>query len=377
MAHNQNQKNSRRTSGSQNRRPNPSQPARRGAPSRRSHEMDRYHHVNREVYSSSRRGDSRKPPKKKASRAKKAIVIAVCVVLALVLAAAGFVVFMLGRVNREDVDTSSYVQLPADAPNWDVLDLEGTTNILLIGADKNEDGSNGRSDSMMLVSLDHKNKSMKMVSFLRDLYVEIPDHGKDKLNVAYMLGGAGRVMQTLENNFRIRIDRYILTDFEDFADMIDLMGGIDLEMTQAEADYMNEIKGCDLKEGRNHLRGTLALYYARMRYLDSDFGRTGRQRQVILAMVEKMKRLNLLQSVSFLYQFLPHFTTNLTQTELLGLAGKALDIADYQSNTLYLPYKGMYRDERNQAGEVLVPDLEQNARKLREFLYPDATSSEA
>ena len=346
-----------------------------------SQEMDRYNYVNRDIYSSSKRkgsGGNRysKPPKKKGSKAKKIVIILICVVLAIVLAIVGFGAVMLGRVNRQNVDTTSYIQTPSDAPNWDVLDLKGTTNILLIGADKNEDGTNGRSDSMMLVSLDHKNKTMKMVSFLRDLYVEIPTHGKDKLNAAYMIGGAGMVMQTLENNFRINIDKYILTDFEDFADMIDLMGGIDLEMTQEEADYMNKIKGSDLKEGRNHLRGTLALYYARMRYLDSDFGRTGRQRQVILAMVEKMKKLNMLESTSFLYQFLPYITTNLSNGELLSLATKAMEISDYESDTLYMPYKDTYTEKKvPSVGEALVPDLAENAGILREFLYPDGTSS--
>lgn len=354
-----------------------------------SQEMDRYHYVNRDVYSSSKRkgkGGSGnrpgKPSKQKGGKAKKIVIILVCVVLAIVLAIVGFVAVMLGRIVRKDMDTTSYIQTPSDAPNWDVLDLEGTTNILLIGADKNEDGTNGRSDSMMLISLDHKNKTMKMVSFLRDLYVEIPTHGKDKLNAAYMIGGSdlgpGIVMQTLENNFRINIDKYILTDFEDFADMIDLMGGIDLEMTQEEADYMNQIKGSDLKEGRNHLRGTLALYYARMRYLDSDFGRTGRQRQVILAMVEKMKKLNLLESTSFFYQFLPHITTNLSNSELLSLASKAMQIADYESDTLYMPYKGTYTEKRlPKVGDVLVPDLEENAGILRKFLYPDGAASKS
>lgn len=349
-------------------------------PRRNDNYDDRYHYVDREVYSSSRRRSSPapsrgsgnyRPPKKKGSGVKKAIIIIVCVVLAFVLAVVGFGAIMLSRFPREEVKTDQYVQQPVDAPDWEVLELEGTMNILLIGADKNENGTNGRSDSMMLISLDHNNKTIKMVSFLRDLYVEIPTHGKDKLNVAYTLGGAGMVMQTLENNFRINIDKYIQTDFEKFADMVDLLGGIDLEMTQEEADYMNQIKGSDLKAGYNHLRGTLALYYSRMRYLDSDFGRTGRQRQVILAMLEKVKKKNVFEQASFVWEVAQYFKTNLSNSELLGLASKAADIAGYESDTLYVPYKDTYRDERLSAGEVLVPDLEANARKLRDFLYPD------
>lgn len=341
---------------------------------------DRYHYVDREVYSSSKRRPpssgqnnyNRAPKKKKGSGLKKALIIILCIIVAFVLAVVGFGAVMLSRINHDDVNTESYVQQPADAPDWDVLDLEGTTNILLIGADKNENGTNGRSDTIMLISLDHERKTMKMVSFLRDLYVEIPNHGKDRINAAYSLGGAGMVMQTLENNFRINIDKYILTDFEDFADMIDVLGGIDLEMTQEEADYMNKIKGSDLKAGYNHLRGTLALYYSRMRYLDSDFGRTGRQRQVIQAMMEKVKKQNLFGQVSFLYQLTPYFTTNLTSGELIGLATKAMDIVSYESETTYVPYKDTYREDRVSVGDVLVPDLETNARKLREFLYPSA-----
>lgn len=335
-------------------------------------EIDRYNYVNRDIYSSSNRSGKKggrygKP--KKSGTGKKIAIVFTCLVL---LAAVGVLVYagiMFGRINRKNVNTDSFVEQPSSAPTWSVKSDDKVTNILLIGADQLEDGIQ-RSDSMMLVSIDNKTKTLRLVSFLRDLYVQIPTVGKNKLNASFSNGGAGLTMQTLENNFRINIDKYIMTDFNNFANIIDKMGGIDLTMTKEEAAYMNKIKGCNLTAGKNHLRGTLALYFSRMRYLDSDFGRTGRQRQVIMAMMEKIKKMNIVDFSSVMYDYLPLVTTNLNNQELLYLCSIGLNVTKYPVKTMHVPANDTYKEPTiDGVGQVLDPDLEQNCSKLREFLY--------
>lgn len=159
----------------------------RGANCRPGGEIDRYNYVDRDIYSNSDRdvyssaGSARKsspkrrPPKKKKGKKVGAIVLAVVLLLC-----AGIYVYassLLSQINRDNTDANSYVQQPSDAPQWDVLSDKQVTNILLIGTDRVQDGIQ-RSDTMMLVSIDNKNKKVKLTSFLRDLYVEIPTIGK-------------------------------------------------------------------------------------------------------------------------------------------------------------------------------------------------------
>lgn len=269
-------------------------------------EFDRYNYVDRDIYSSShngRHGVSGRPPKKKHTGRK----IAIALTSLVLVAAIGAIIYALtiaGRIDHKEVDTSKYVQQPSAAPTWDVLSNEDVVNILLIGADKMDQGTQ-RSDSMMLVSIDKKTKTIHLVSFLRDLYLEIPTLGKDRLNASFSNGGAALTMQTLENNFRINIDKYIMTDFDKFAAIINKMGGIDVEMTQDEADYMNSHVQTHCIKGMNHMDGSSSLYFARIRTLDSDFGRTGRQRQVIESMLNKMKKQNVADLSKLMYDYAP------------------------------------------------------------------------
>ena len=152
-----------------------------------------------------------------------------------------------------------------------------------------------------------------------------------------MTGGASLTMQTLRNNFLVSVDRYVEIDFENFASIIDAMGGIEVEISQAEADYLNEVRGENLSAGTNHMRGALALYYSRMRYLDSDFARTSRQRQVIGCMMDKIQQMGPVEAVSFIWNCMPYITTNLSNGELTALATQALDITNYETGTLYIP----------------------------------------
>ena len=179
------------------------------------------------------------------------------------------------------------------------------------------------------------------------------------------VGGAGLTMQTIENNFRINIDHYVEIDFENFINLIDAMGGIDIEMTQDEVDYMSSWyygkygQPISLQVGMNHLDGKGALTFARIRKLDSDFGRTGRQRQVMIAIFDKFKTLNPAQMTSVFYNYAQYITTDLSSSDILSLATQAGTILGYEVQTSHVPEEGLYTE----IDYNLVP----NIRYMRKF----------
>lgn len=345
-------------------------------------EFDRYNYVDREIYSSSRsapRGGSPRNGRKKrrGGGLKKFFLAVICVVLAGFLGVFAYGKYMLNRLNRsESINTSKYVEQPSAAPAWDVISNKKVINILLIGTDKGDDGNSSRSDTTMLVSIDNDTKTLRMVSFLRDLYVEIPTMKKQKLNAAYAKGGAALTMQTLENNFRIKIDKYMSVDFENFATIIDRMGGLDIKMDKKLCDAENRNMGSHLKPGVNHLDGRLAVYYARIRETDSDFGRTGRQREVMELMIQKMKSMNPLQINNMMNDFLPLVKTNLSDSELIYLASIGNSVSHYPVKTMHVPNLNTYKERTVKGvGSVLDPDLPENCRLLRQFLYNENTGT--
>lgn len=349
-------------------------------------DIDRYNYVDRDIYSSAaaeRRGG--RPPRK-GGCAKK--FFGMLLAAALILTGAGLVYFhvMASRLNRSGgVDSGTlakYVQQPAAAPSWDVKSDGDVMNILLLGVDENEDGSDGRSDSNILVSIDRKTKKLHLVSFLRDSYLEIPTVGKSKLNTAYARGGVALTMQTLENNYRVNIDKYVSVDFDNFAAVIDKMGGLDVPMSAAACVQENANMGTHLKPGVNHLSGKLCLYYARIRKASDDFGhddygRAGRQRQVIQLMVQKMKSMNPLESSKVMYDYLPYVKTNLSDSELLYLASIGAAVSGYPASSQQIPAPGTFNDQYKVRGigYVIKLDLEKNCAILRSFLYGESTAS--
>lgn len=344
-------------------------------------DLDRYNYVDRDLYSndgpryaSSERRAGKKRNRKKGG-AKKVFVTVLSLILVAALGIIAYALIMMSRLDRADTaNTQSYVEQPSDAPAWGVISDSKITNILLIGIDKNDDGSDGRSDTNMLISIDNNQKTIHLVSFLRDTYLAIPTVGKTKLNSAFAHGGAGLTMQTLENNFRINIDKYISVNSENFSTIIDKMGGLDINMSKAVCDAENRNMGSHLKPGVNHLDGRLSLYYARIRETDSDFGRTGRQREVVELMIKKMMTLNPLEVNKIMYDYLPYVKTNLSDVELLYLASVAGPVSKYEMKTMHVPNENTYEDKKiKDIGLVLVPDLPKNCELLRTFLYGENT----
>lgn len=256
-------------------------------------------------------------------------------------------------------------------------------NILLIGCDSRTKNGRGRSDSMILVSINQDTKEIYMTSIMRDSYVSIPGHQDNRINAAYAYGGASLLMDTIETNFKIKVDKYAAVDFYSFVDIVDSIGGIDLEVSDAEAKVMNtyirqlnRLNGIDEetsileKGGAYHLNGTQTLAYSRVRYVgNADFERTQRQRTVLTKVFEKAQSMNLLEMNDLLNVLLPEIKTNMSEGEVLSLLLKAPSYLKYDLLQQRIPADGSYSSMRIRGMAVLGIDLEKNRKLLEETIY--------
>lgn len=256
-------------------------------------------------------------------------------------------------------------------------------NILLVGTDAREKDVNSRSDTMILLTLDYKNQQIKLTSFLRDSYVQIAREGlrKEKLNAAYFRGGIQMLIDTLELNFKVEIPYYAIVDFEVFENIIDKIGGIDVEVTAREAKYINsndhmtkEIKKDfpeEISEGVNHFTGGQALWYSRIRYLDSDFMRTRRQRKVIQAIINKTMSQEPKEILALAQEIMPMIRTNIPSEDTLQFGISAIREKAYTFPVVQhsIPADKTWTNKIiSGVGDCLVLDFDKNTNLLHDFL---------
>lgn len=241
-------------------------------------------------------------------------------------------------------------------------------NILLIGQDRREGESRARSDSLILLSLDKNTKSIKMTSFLRDLYVQIPGYSDNRINASYAWGGAKLLDKTIEKNFGIRIDKNIEVDFTAFTNIIDEICGINISLTEKEANYLNS-HGFSVSSGDTYMDGKLALAYSRIRHIDSDFYRTNRQRTVLQSIFTKIKDMNITEWYSLSNKIFPLITTDMTNSEILNYLYIAYNFKTSDIQSYRIPVDDSYSPEYIRRMSVLVPDIEKNHKYLLNVIY--------
>lgn len=316
-----------------------------------------------------------KQTKKKKKSRFKSILIKILVIVAILLVAMYFMVGLAyHKMKYEKIDSVAMAPMKED----------GVTNILLIGNDSRDNGEDGRSDAMILLSISNKTKKIYMTSLLRDMYVEIPGHDPNRLNAAYSFGGAELLMETIEQNFDIKINRYVLVNFEAFANLVDAVGGVDLELSSEEIEYVNGYlveynmlldrpQGTDNMDtsvsGLVHLNGAQALAYSRNRYLGTDFGRTERQRKVLSAVMGKLPKAVVTNPKGLIDGLMPNLTTNLTQLECYRLGLDAGKLVSYEIVQSSLPLEGTYQNATIRKMAVLQVDFDANKRYLKENIY--------
>ena len=343
--------------------------------------------------------------KKQKASWKRRTLSGLCVVLALILTVmvAGTVYYesLLGKINRpgdnENLTPEELEQLlqeeVEDATGTgplvdeDEIELGGaeqiitgkdTINIMLVGQDARPGEKRARSDTMILCTIRKSDGSVTLTSFLRDTYVKIPGVRKGKMNAAYIYGGMELLADTMRENFGIEVDNTVEVNFTGFIDVIETIGGVEIELTEAEAAWLNKhgsgdvgnITGWKLKAGKNLLDGNQALAYARIRKLDNDFGRTERQRKVLAAVLEQVREMNLAQLNSLVNQLVGLITTDMTNAEITGYVLELFPLlADLKLNTQRIPIdKSYYYSNIKGSGDCVVIDFDANLAFLKETL---------
>lgn len=345
-----------------------------------------------------------KAKKKGWSKKKKGIVIAAIIIGVLVLVIGVLVAIIYRYINMMDFKNDSeyeiYDSIPSeigdgtmsDSPEEKKKSLEDALranleknakeiksdkdviNVLLIGTDSRTESDRGRSDTMILMSLNKKNKKVIMTSFLRDTWVNIPDIGPQRLNAAYAFGGPPLLMKTIQANFGVEVDKYAMINFGAFREIIDTLGGVEINVKEAEIPSINagakeSGTAAITKPGKYNLDGAQALAYARIRKIDSDFQRTQRQRTVMEQVFKKAKALSLSELNDFLEKILPSITTNLEKSEIFWMVLKASDYLGYERMQQSIPNTGSFENLVIDGMMVLGIDYEKYTKELQESIY--------
>ena len=257
-----------------------------------------------------------------------------------------------GQTTKQDVAEKIENYL---FPTVEPIDHSPLMNILIVGQDqKPEDNTRQRSYVMMLCSYNRETNEVHITSFLRDLYVKLPGgYSHNKLNAAYHFGGFKLLYQTMLDNFGVKIDGGIEIDFNGFVDIVDLLGGVDMYLTAEEAPYVSSTA----TEGVNHLNGRKALNYARTRKTDDDFGRTERQRKMLVALFEKVRHADIDTINELINTALSMVKTDMTDETIASLIAALLPkISTLEITTHCVPSKGNFMYGYARGMQVLIPD---------------------
>lgn len=254
-------------------------------------------------------------------------------------------------------------------------------NVLLVGLDGDDGLENGgRSDSLILVSLNKQQKKIYLTSFYRDTWTYMNIGGSDrynKMNASYFYGGDDCLIDTLEKNFKIDIDYYVAVDFSSFTDIINSLGGITLEVQQYEAEYINRTTVHTIEYGPAvTLNGYEALVYARIRHsdADSDVSRTRRQRSVITALIQSAKGASLSQLNAALDSLFKYVKTDLTKMQILSYAAQALASGwiNYDIESIVLNDSAYFATGYVGSNSVVFMDFPAVAELVQTKIYGDS-----
>lgn len=299
---------------------------------------------------------------------------------------------MLGLINYDEKSLSTM-----DMSKYELDKDTEIVNILLVGADKNADeqnkkGAERRSDSMMIATMDIKHRKLKITSLMRDLYVEIPGHGGNKLNAAYSIGGIQLLYETIAENFGIQMDGYAEVNFDAFVNVIDELGGIEVTLTESEAKHLNNTNYIKRKKYRNvkvgfqKINGYQALGYCRIRHgkrqangkypgvytasgKGDDYGRTERQRLTMQAVLKKVKTLSPMELLELAEVIMPNIKTDVSKNSIYSYLMAVIKMGTTELKQFSIPIEGGFTSQMINGGQCLVPDLQANKNALRKFIF--------
>ena len=365
-------------------------------------------------------GEKPQVKKKGWSKKKKTILITVVSIVLTLALIAGVVIALFfsytGKLNRNPdtkvnsgaapTDSSQLVSKPDTISKEDQeaklkemlskrqqpITNDNVMNILIVGEDLRDtaSGERGNTDVQLLVSINKEKKKIVLASFLRDQYININGYGMGRLNTAYWHNGIPLLKDTIAQFYNVKIDRYILVNFYSFMDVVEAIGGVDMDVNADEFAVINEavrehnyyLKNPPTKDyvkqpGKQHLNGNQALAYARIREgCGDDYGRTERQREMLTAVIAKVRNLGLIELDSLINKVAPQITTDITDGEIASLILNASEIAGYKVCQVQMPHYPYFTEEVINQMAVLVPDYDKCCTLLLDMIYGDSTTVE-
>lgn len=319
------------------------------------------------------------------TKGKKITVWILAIVLVVILGAVGGVYFygnhLFNKIEKVEIDKDNIgitekVEEKLSKYNDSII------NIALFGVDA-VDGGAGRSDSIMIATIDTVNKKLKLTSIMRDSYVAIDGHGNDKINHAYAFGGPQLAIKTLNENFDLNIEDFASVNFETLPKIIDKIGGIELDIDADELKYinsyianLNNINGTSEPSiestGLQHVSGTQALAFCRIRYTSGgDYKRTERHREVLTKILEKIKTLPATSYPSLLSDILPMVNTSLDYSEILELGTEVLKLGDSKMELERFPLDDYCEGKMINEIYYLTFDKETTVEQLHNYIFED------
>ena len=320
--------------------------------------------------------------KKKISKTKKVLLIIFLIISLLITGAICTINYFTSKIDRVEIDRNVVTETGKEPAKED----ENIISIALFGTDftENEKYGNlyGASDSTMILGIDTKNNKLKLFSLMRDLYLDLPDGSGNKQNLNYTMayGGPELILKTINYNFNLKVDKFIHVSLRTLPTIIDKLGGIQLDITSDELNYINGYIKCIDKEngtstpsltssGLQTLNGTQAAAYCRIRYTEGrDFKRTERQRAVLNALFEKFKNTSITDLTSIMKDILPLVSTNLTNSEIISIATKVLSMGVPTIEQSRFPLDG--KSEMISTDMLhLTADIYETTKDIHNFLY--------
>ena len=312
-------------------------------------------------------GEKKKKRKKRKKKplAFKIIMSLLVILLVLITIGLSSVYSMLGKIDTVKIHSENLGINHDEISTYQ--NIENIKNIALFGIDSTND-STGRSDAILILTIDNNNNKLKLTSIMRDSYVNIPNHGMDKLNHAYAFGGAELAIQTLNNNFGLNIEDFVSVNFSSLPQIINLLGGVQINITEEEVNHIPTINA----PGLYNLTGEEALYYSMIRYASGgDYVRTDRQRTVLNCLFSKLSQVPISSYPQILSEVLPYLKTSMSSTEILSLSSKATSVI---SNGLI--QSRFPKDDYSEGSMIdgiyyLTFNIQDTKKQIMDYIYND------
>ncbi|CEN88806.1 cell envelope-like transcriptional attenuator domain-containing protein [[Clostridium] sordellii] len=299
----------------------------------------------------------------------------IVILLLIIFIPAGILTFMIKENHKKE-------EIAKKEAKQEVLKNEKSMNIALFGLDRRSKEEKSRADSIMVANINFETKTINLVSILRDTLVDIKGHGKDKLNHSYAYGGPELSMETINSNFDLDINKYVSVDFFSLAKVIDIIGGVDIDLKDYEANQinqnLNEINGIEKlpKEtdyiqgsGLKNLNGRQAVAYCRIRKEgNGDYERTQRQRNVLKAILLKYEKLDSGKRFEVGMEMMSQVNTNIPINDIKDLQNKILSDKDFTINQHMIPFEGSFETKIIDKKWVIDANMKENIKKIHEYL---------